>query len=129
MILYKMLMEIHTHINNVSKRNMAISSLIFMNNKYFEVTIPIHENMSDLFRYFTIEIQYKKLFKASFCPFKFKITIDFDDCIFDNIIYMSMTQHVFTNKVVFNKTFVKYLIYKMYRDLNESRRINYNDYV
>lgn len=42
---------------------------------------------------------------------------------------MGMTQHVFTNKVVFNKTFVKYLIYKMYRDLNESRRINYNDYV
>lgn len=128
MILYKMLMEIHTHINNVSKRNMAISSLIFMNNKYFEVTIPIHENMSDLFRYFTIEIRYKKLFKESFRPFKFKITIDFDDCIFDNIIYMSMTQHVFTNKAVFNKAFVKYLIYKMYRDLNESRRINYADY-
>lgn len=52
-------MEIHTHINNISKRNMTISSLIFMNNKYFEVTIPIHENMSDLFRYFTIKIRYK----------------------------------------------------------------------
>lgn len=99
-----------------------------MNNKYFQVTIPIHENMSDLFRYFTIKIQYKTLFKESFHPYTFKITIDFDDCIFDNIIHMSMTQHVFTNKVVFNKTFVKYLIYKMYRDLNESRRINYNDY-
>lgn len=123
-----MLMEINTHINNISRRNMTISSLIFMNNKYFEVTIPIHENMSDLFRYFTIEIRYKKLFKESFCPFKFKITIDFDDCIFDKIIHMSMTQHVFTNKVIFNKTFVKHLIYKMYRDLNESRRINYNDY-
>ena len=121
-------MEIHTHINNISKRNMTISSLIFMNNKYFEVTIPIHENMSDLFRYFTIKIQYKTLFKESFRPYTFKITIDFDDCISDNIIYMSMTQHVFTNKVVFNKAFVKYLIYKMYRDLNESRRINYNDY-
>ena len=121
-------MEIHTHINNISKRNMTISSLIFMNNKYFEVTIPIHENMSDLFRYFTIQIRYKTLFKKSFYPFKFKITIDFDDCIFDNIIHMSITQHVFTNKVVFNKAFVKYLIYKMYRDLNESRRINYNDY-
>ena len=123
-----MLMEIHTHINNISKRNMTISSLIFMNNKYFEVTIPIHENMSDLFRYFTIKIRYKTLFKKSFCPYTFKITIDFDDCIFDNIIHMSITQHVFTNKVVFNKTFVKYLIYKIYRDLNESRRINYADY-
>ena len=121
-------MEIHNNIHNISRRNMTISSLIFMNNKYFEVTIPIHENMSDLFRYFTIEIRYKKLFKESFHPFKFKITIDFDDCIFDKIIHMSMTQHVFTNKVVFNKTFVKYLIYKMYRDLNESQRINYNDY-
>ena len=108
---------------------MTISSLIFMNNKYFEVTIPIHENMSDLFRYFIIEIRYKKLFKKSFCPFKFKIIIDFDDCIFDNIIHMSITQHVFTNKTVFNKAFVKYLIYKMYRDFNESRRINYADYI
>ena len=128
MILYKMLMEIHNNIHNISKRNMAISSLVFMNNKYFQVTIPIHENMSDLFRYFTIKIQYKTLFKESFRTFEFKITIDFDDCIFDNIIHMSMTQHVFTNKVVFNKTFVKYLIYKMYRDLNESRRIDYADY-
>lgn len=121
-------MEIHNNIHNISKRNMAISSLVFMNNKYFQVTIPIHENMSDLFRYFTIKIQYKTLFKESFRTFEFKITIDFDDCIFDNIIHMSMTQHVFTNKVVFNKTFVKYLIYKMYRDLNESRRIDYADY-
>lgn len=124
-----MLMEIHNNIHNISKRNMTISSLIFMNNKYFEVTIPIHENMSDLFRYFTIKIRYKTLFKESFRPYTFKITIDFDDCISDNIIYMGMTQHVFTNKVVFNKTFVKYLIYKMYRDLNESRRIDYADYV
>ena len=123
-----MLMEIHNNIHNISRKNMTISSLIFMNNKYFEVTIPIHENMSDLFRYFTIKIQYKTLFKESFRPYTFKITIDFDDCISDNIIHIGMTQHVFTNKVVFNKTFVKYLIYKMYRDLNESRRINYNDY-
>lgn len=123
-----MLMEIHNNIHNISRRNMVIHNLMFMNNKYFQVTIPIHENMSDLFRYFTIEIQYKKLFKESFRPFKFKITIDFDDCIFDNIIYMSMTQHVFTNKVVFNRAFVKYLIYKMYRDLEESKKINYADY-
>ena len=122
-------MEIHTHINNISKRNMTISSLIFMNNKYFEVTIPIGENMSDLFRYFTIRIRYKTTFCEAICPYTFKIIIDFDDCVFDKILHMSMTQHVFTNKVVFNKTFVKCLIYKMYRDLNESRRINYNDYV
>ena len=44
---------------------MTISSLIFMNNKYFEVTIPIHENMSDLFRYFTIKIRYKPRYLRS----------------------------------------------------------------
>lgn len=108
---------------------MDIPRLIFMNNKYFMVTIPIHENMSDLFRYFTIEVRYKEAFNKSFCPFRFKIIIDFDDCIFDKIIHMSVTQHDATNKVVFNRAFVKYLIYKMYRDLNESRRINYADYI
>lgn len=123
-----MLMEIHNNIHNISRRNMTISSLIFMNNKYFEVTIPIHENMSDLFRYFTIKIRYKTAFNEKLCPFTFRITVDFDDCVFDKILHMSITQHVFTNKVVFNKAFVKYLIYKMYRDLNESRKINYNDY-
>lgn len=107
---------------------MAIHDLMFMNNKYFEVTIPISENMSDLFRYFTIKIRYKTAFCEALCPFVFKITIDFDDCVFDKILHMSITQHVFTNKVVFNKTFVKYLIYKMYRDLEESKRIDYNDY-
>lgn len=129
MLLYKMLMEIHTHINNISRRNTDMFSIIFMNNKYFMVTIPVNINMNDLFRYFTIEVRYKSKFNEAFCPFRFKIVIDFDDCIFDKIIHMSITQHTFTNKVVFNKTFVKYLIYKMYRDLNESKRINYIDYI
>ena len=129
MLLYKMLMEIHNHMHNISTRSMTMSSLIFMNNKYFEVTIPIHENMSDLFRYFTIEVRYKTAFNEAFCPFKLKITIDFDDCIFDKILHMSITQHNSTNKRLFNKTFIKYLIYKMYRDLNESKRINYVDYI
>lgn len=114
--------------NNISKRNMNISNLIFMNNKYFQVVIPINENMSDLFRYFTIRVRYKEAFNKAFCPFTFRIIIDFDDCVFDNIVHMSITQHDATNKVVFNRAFVKYLIYKMYRDLNESKRINYANY-
>lgn len=114
--------------NNISKRNMNITNLIFMNNKYFQVIIPISENMSDLFRYFTIKVRYKEAFCKALCPFTFKIIIDFDDCIFDKIVHMSITQHERTNKIVFNRAFVKYLIYKMYRDLEESKRIGYVDY-
>lgn len=121
-------MEIHNNIHNISRRNMNIRDLIFMNNKYFEVTIPIGENMSDLFRYFTIKVRYKTAFCEPICPYTFKIIIDFDDCIFDNIVHISMTQHSSTNRTVFNKAFVKYLIYKMYRDLEESREIDYADY-